>query len=515
MVRPAKPDDGCVPVGLVACRKMITEKQCGRLRGEFARTHNMKLSALKAGVDRKTARKYLQSQASPEQLQKPHTWRTRADPLADIWTKASAMLAEAPELEAKALFEFLAAQPGSGLKPGHIRTFQRRVRQWRGTAGPEKEVIFGQSRVPGGLLEVDWTHPGQLQVTVQGQPLDHLLCHGVLAYSNWQWAVRCQSESFLSLLAGVQACLSRLGKAPQCLGTDNSSAATHEIDAGKRTYNPDYLDLCTHYDLSPLTINVGCPNEHGDVESANRHLKRRLDQHLLLRGSRDFASVEAYDQFLGSVLESANAGRQARLAEELAVMKPLPPNRLAEYRELCVVVSSQSTIRVKNVSYSVPSRLIGQRVRVERYEAELKVFLARELVLQLPRQKGDRGALIDFRHVVGPLLRKPGAFANYQYREQLYPAPGYRAAYDRLVADYGGRPGVIEYLQVLRVATEHGVDAVADRLTHWLGQNHKWTALMLARELSPTQGEWLKTPDLVPDLQSYDALLGLEVPDVG
>jgi hypothetical protein len=252
-----------VPVGLVACRKMITEKQCGRLRREFTRTRNMKLSALKAGIDRKTARKYLQTDASPEQLQKAHDWRTRADPLSEVWTRASAMLAEAPELEAKALFEFLAAEPGSGLKPGHLRTFQRRVRQWRGTVGPEREVMFGQSRVPGELLEVDWTHPGQLRVTVQGQPLDHLLCHGVLAYSNWQWAVRCQSESFLSLVAGVQACLSRLGKVPRCLGTDNSSAATHEIDAGKRAYNPDYLDLCTHYDLSPLTINVGCPTSKG------------------------------------------------------------------------------------------------------------------------------------------------------------------------------------------------------------------------------------------------------------
>jgi len=182
---------------------------------------------------------------------------------------------------------------------------------------------------------------------------------------------------------------------------------------------------------------------------------------------------------------------------------------------LFVTVSSQSTIRVKNVSYSVPSRLIGQRVRVERYEAELKVFLGRDLVLQLPRQRGDRGALIDFRHVVGPLLRKPGAFANYQHREQLYPAPGYRAAYDRLVADHGERPGVVEYLQVLRVAAEHGVDVVAERLTQWLGQNQKWIALLLARELSPTQGEWLQTPELVPDLQSYDALLGSEVPRVG
>ena len=482
---------------------------------EFGRTHNMNLGALKAGGDRKTARKYLRSQASPEQLQKPHRWRLRANPLAAMWPKASLMLAEAPELEAKALFEFLAAQPGRGLKPGHIRTFQRRVRQWRGTAGPEQAVMFSQSRAPGALLEVDWTHPGPLQVTVLGHPLDPLLCHGVLAYSNWQWAVRCQSESFLSLVAGVQACLTRLGKAPEHLATDNSSAATHAIDAGKRAYNPDYLDLCAHYDLSPVTINVGCPHEQGDVESANRHLKRRLEPHLLLRGSRDLASVEAYDQFLSTVLEAANAGRQARLMEELAVMRPLPPSRLEEYRDRRVVVSSQSTIRVKNVTYSVPSHLIGQHVRVERYEAELKVFLGRDLVLRLPRQRGDRRTLIDFRHGVEPLLRKPGAFANDQHGEQLYPAPGYRAAYDHLVADHGERQGVAEYLQVLRVAAEHGVESVAERLTHWLSQDKKWTALLVARELSPTQGEWLQMPGLVPELQSAAALLGSEVPHVG
>ena len=154
-------------------------------------------------------------------------------------------------------------------------------------------------------------------------------------------------------------------------------------------------------------------------------------------------------------------------------------------------------------------------MRVERYEAELKVFLGRELVLRLPRQRGDRGALIDFRHVVGPLLRKPGAFAGYQHREQLYPTPRYRAAYDQLVVDHGERQGVVEYLQVLRVAAEHGVEAVAEWLTRWVGHERKWTAVMVARELSPTQGEWLKTPELVPDLKSYDALLGLEVTHVG
>jgi hypothetical protein len=188
---------------------------------------------------------------------------------------------------------------------------------------------------------------------------------------------------------------------------------------------------------------------------------------------------------------------------------------MAEYRELRVRVSSQSTIRVRNVSYSVPSRLIGHELRVEQYEAELKVYLGRELVVTLPRRSGERGAVIDFRHVVGPLLSKPGAFANYQHREQLYPTAGYRAAYDRLVADHGPRRGVVEYLQVLRVAAEHGVEPVAMRLAHWLNQPGKWTALEVARELTPQRAEVTDTPELVPEFSSYDELLGSEVTHVG
>jgi len=488
---------------------MLNLKQYRRLLKKYAQGKTMSLNALQAGVDRKTARKYLHAQQTPHQLQKPHTWRTRLDPLASVWPEAAQMLADAPELEAKGLFEFFLAQSGSALTPDHLRTFQRRVSSWRAPHGPEQEVYFAQKHAPGQALELDWTHAQELEVTITGTPLDHLLCHCVLPYSNWEGATRCQSESFLSLVGGLQASLGQLGKKPRYLSTDHSSAATHEISpgGGARAFNPDDLDLCAHYDLLPVTINVACPHEHGDVESQNGHLKRRLKQHLLLRGSRDFASERDYDQFLVRVMEAANEPRQAHLAEELTAMQPLPPTPLAESRELGVRVSGHSTIRVKNITYSVPSRLIGQRLRVEVYESVLQLYLGRERVLEVPRACGDRGAVINFRHVVGPLLRKPGAFVNYQHREQLYPSVAYRAAYDRLVTDHGERPGIIEYLHLLNLAVEHTVEAVQTALAPWITGARKWRAADVRATLTPALVVVPPLAALAPELLSYDALL--------
>jgi hypothetical protein len=497
---------------------MITNQQYKRLMSEYNKTGKISVSAMKADVHPQTARKYLEGGKNPAERQAPHTWRTRSDPLDKIWDAVTAMLRDAPELEAKTLFEYFLARPDSGLEEHHLRTFFRRVRHWRATAGPEREVFFAQERKPGQLLQLDWTYAQELKVTIQGVALDHLFCHCVLPYSDWQWATRCISESFLSLVSGLQAALAQLGKCPPHLGTDNTSAATHELEqmpGRARGYNSDYLELCTHYDLSPVTINVGCPHEQGDVESQNRHLKRRLEQHLLLRGSRDFASLEDYDRFVQGVVRAANAKRQKRLTEELACMRPLPAGRLAEYREYAPVVSSQSLIRVQKHTYSVPSRLIGHPLRVELHEAELKVHLGRDFLFCLPRLRGDRGAVVDFRHVITPLLRKPGAFIHYRHREALYPSAVFRAAYDRLVAEHGERPGVIEYLHVLKLAAEETVEKVEPLLQIQLAQPGKWRATQVRDQVAPVARKVIELAGLTPSLKAYDTLLEPEVAHVG
>ena len=351
-------------------RVVVTRTQLTKLVIERNQGKTISMSAMKAGMSRNTARKYLRQDDVMEQRREPHTWRTREDPLAAIWPRAVEMLREAPELEAKALFEHLAEGRQDEIKPGLLRTFQRRVKAWRLEEGPDKEVFFTQEikarRGAGGGLDGH----GPLGITIQGKALDHKLFHAVLPYSNWEWAVRAQSESTLSLRSGLKATLGRLGRVPRELLTDHSSTATHQLcrDGTRRGFNEEYLGICAHYGLEPRTINVGRPQENGSCESAHGHLKRRIKQHLLLRGSRDFASEEEYDLFLIGVLESANRLRAERLAEELAAMRETAVADLPDYRELMVRVGNNSTIRLRKQVYSVPSRLIGAKLLARIYE---------------------------------------------------------------------------------------------------------------------------------------------------
>lgn len=488
---------------------MITKQQYRRLMSENQETGNVSISAMKAGMSRPTARKYLQAGQPPEELQAKHSWRTRIDPLEEIWPKAEVMLTEAPDLEAKTLFEHLRQAEPWAVKERHLRTFQRRVKLWRLQNGPDKEVFFAQDWEPGRVIQLDWTRASELAITIGGAVYEHLLCHSVLPYSNWEWATRCRSESLLSLRQGLQESLHQLGKAPRDLRIDNTSAATHRIGSGPhRDFNPEFVSLCEHYGVVPQTIGIGCPNENGDVESSNGHLKRRLRQHLLIRGSRDFETEVAYEVFLVGVLNAANHGRQDKLAHELKAMKPLPPTRLSEYDEVHCRVSSASAIRVKKVGYSVPARLIGHEVKVEVHESELKLYTGRELLLTLPRRPGDRGMVLDYRHVIDHLLRKPGAFERYRYREQLFPSRVFRQAYDQLVAQKGQRRAVVEYLQLLKLTSEVKQGDVELMLADFTSPPYStWSVEQLRRILTPGARPQLQMAELQPEWSSYDELL--------
>jgi transposase len=491
---------------------VVTRAQLKTLVREHSQGKTIIMSANKAGMSRDTARKHLRQNAPLQQERKPHTWRTRKDPLEDIWPEAEKMLLNAPELEAKALFEhFDQCQPG-GLKPGLLRTFQRRVRGWRLENGPEKEVFFTQDHTPGKVIAVDWTDMNKTGITIQGQPFAHKLFHAVLPYSNWQWATIARSESALSLRTGLKASLGRLGRIPGEILSDHSSTATHQIKRGQveRGFNEEYLKICDHYGLTPRTINVGCPQENGTCESSHGHLKRRIVQHLLLRGSRDFESEERYEEFLTSVLVSANDRRADRLGKELAAMREGPVLDLSDYREVMVSVSNNSTIRVRKLVYSVPSRLIASKLLARIYENKIILLNGAQEVARLPLGRGDRGAVIDYRHLIGHLVRKPGAFAGYRWREELFPAPAYRVAYDHLERTRSPEADRA-YLEILKVAADEGQTVAENALEQLLGDPKRKVSSKEVRDLLETwQDQARESRHRAPlqvDLSAYDDLL--------
>ncbi len=477
---------------------------------EMSKDGHIGQAAMKADMDRKTARRYVSAAKLPSEMKEPRWWRTRQDPFGDDWPTVAELLAATPGLEAQTVLELMEAKWPGRYNETHLRTLQRRIRRWRAEHGPAREIWFTQAHRPGEAAQTDFTSTGELRITLAGQPFLHLLCVTVLPYSNWQWATACLSESLAALRRGVQAALFQLGRVPRFHQTDHSTGATHQIarDAEERTFNADYAAVMRHFGMEPRTTAVGAKEQNGDVEASNGALKRRLEQALLVRGSRDFADQDEYERFVAGVVRKANAARGPRVAEEIEAMRPLVVARLPEYIELVVPVSSTSTIRVKSCAYSVPSRLIGERVRVRVFEHRIEVYYADKLELGCEKLR-YRGVRIDYRHVIWSLVRKPGAFARYVYRDELFPTVAFRRAYDAIQAATTGTKGDVEYLRILHLAASTLEDDVEQALTALLAEGAAVTADAV-RARCAHAGAAATVPTLeapIVDLAAYDVLL--------
>jgi transposase InsO family protein len=412
-------------------------------------------------------------------------------------------------LWARTLFEELQDKYPGQFSPGQRRTLHRRVQQWRAVHGDDQtvELFFPPQHRPGEAAQTDFTHTGELGLTLQGESYAPLLCHVVLPYSNWQWACRCRSESLLALKRGIQEAVFRLGKVPEWHQTDNSTGATHQVRTGHREFNAEYRELMEHLGMKPRTIAVGKKEQNGTVEAQHGAFKRFLKQQVLRRGSSEFASAADFDQWLLEALHKENSRRQARLQEELAVMKPLTVSRLPEFKELTVSVSQNSTINVLGNLYSVPPRLLHQRVQVRIYEDHLVVFYGDTPLQEMPRLTGRSHQAIDYRHVIWSLVQKPGAFARYRYREALFPSLVFRRAYAALQAAHPGTPGDAAYLRILHLAASTLECEVQAALELVLEAGHVPEPERIRELVRPAQPP---VPSLaVPpvDLVLYDALL--------
>ncbi len=488
---------------------MTTDQQVRLLMSLINKGIPLSTAAAKAGMSEPTARKFRRAGQVPSQMKAPRHWRTRPDPFEQVWAEVESLLERDPGLQAKTVFEeFTRRYPGR-FEPGQLRTLQRRFRRWRALHGPEREVYFPQVHRPGEQAQSDFTAMGALGIVVAGVRFVHLLYHFVLTYSNWESVTACGSESFEALSEGLQTALWRLGGVPLEHRTDNLSAATHELRNSRgRGYTARYSELLEHYGLRASRNTPGRAHENGDVESSHGGLKAAIDQRLRLRGSREFESLEAYVDWLDALVAERNAVRATRLAEERAVLRALPIRALPVARELQVTVSRSSTIRVVGKTYSVPSRLRGERVKVELFATELEVSYAGESVVRLPRLSGNGAQHIDYRHVVHSLVRKPGAFRRYAYQDALFPSLVFRRAYDALL-EGDDTWADLEYVRILHLAATTMESSVAAALEALLGEALVPTFEAVRERvapLDPAACPQLRVP--VPDLSAYDRLIG-------
>ena len=453
---------------------MVKDQQVRRLVKLKKNEKTLTMAAAKAGMSGK-----LPSQCQPERY-----WRTRSDPFESVWPEVKEILKRSPTVEAKAVFDHLCRQQEGAFQQGQLRTLQRRIKQWKAEYGEAKEVMFPQKYQPGHQAQSDFTFMGRLGVTIQGQPFPHLLYHFVLAYSNWEATTLCFSESFESLSLGLQNALWELGELPEEHRTDRLSAAVKNLK--REEFTERYQALLRHFGMRSSRTQAGKAHENGDVEQSHHRLKRAIEQELLLRCSRDFSSREEYEGFVAVIVSRRNAARQKRLGEELAVMRPLPARRLDDFTRQWVRVSPSSTIRVRHNTYSVDSRLIGERVQVRVWADQVEVYYGGRRQARMPRLRGEGKHRIDYRHVIHSLVRKPGAFTRYRWREDLFPGILFRVAYDELRRDCPATADR-QYLKILEVAAQEGEQRVREALQVLTVLNFR---VKILRELKKIKLAW-------------------------
>lgn len=466
---------------------MVTDAQVKELWRWLSQGKTVTFAARKANMDRKTASKYVNETELPSSYREPRSYRTRANPFESVWSEVEAMLIDEPKLQAKTLFYWLQRQYPGKFDNSLLRTLQRHVKQWRALSGPPKEVFFPQVHEPGALGSSDFTHMNKLHITIGRQPFSHMLYHFVLTYSNWETAVICYSESFESLSQGLQTALWELGGVPHRHRSDRLSAAVQNL-SDRREFTQRYQRLMDHYGLNGEKTNPSSPHENGDVEQSHYRLTEALDQSLLLRGSRDFRDVDEYTAFLRRTLADKNATRQKRFQEERCQLRALPACRLEHRKVYDVTVHDSSLVRIDRNVYSVPSRLIGERVRAVVDVEWIDIYCGQKVTARLPRLRGRGKSHVNYRHVIDSLVRKPGAFAGYKYQADLFPTTRFRIAYDELRRHAAPRAADKEYLAILYLAATEDEQAVDDVLRHLIENEREISARVVQEHMTKANG---------------------------
>jgi hypothetical protein len=305
-------------------------------------------------------------------------------------------------------------------------------------------------------------------------------------------------ESFTALSEGLQDALKRLGGAPHQHRTDSLSAAFKNLNKDAREdITTRYEALCAQYAMIPTRNNRGAGHENGSVESPHGHLKKRIQQALLMRGSNDFTHAGAYQDFISDVVAQHNRRNAKAVTEERSALQALPLHRAPDYTEISVVVSSSSTIDVRRVTYSVPSRLQGETLHIHLYDNRLACYLGHVPVIELKRLHPTgraRGRLIDYRHVIHSLVKKPQAFRHSMLRNELLPSVEFHAIWHALDGSLSPKEACKVMVGLLHIAAQEDCEQA---LARWV--------LAALREgksvsLSQLQSRFTKSAIAIPDV---------------
>jgi transposase InsO family protein len=443
----------------------ITDHQM-RLYMSIRTTHPIAvpLAAAKAGFSTATAYRIEGDPRLPSQKEKPRE-RRRPDPLAAIWEADVVPILKAALgiRTVSVMAELRRRHPD--LNPNVRRTLERRITAWRAHHGPEQDVIFRQEHEPGRMGLSDFTDTSALNITVAGVTLAHRLYHFRLAFSGFVHAhVVLGGESFVALAEGLQNALWALGGVPKDHRSDSLSAAFRNLDkAAADDLTQRYEGLMAHYGMTPSRNNPGVAHENGSIESPHGHLKNAMKDELLLRGSRDFDDLDAYRRFVDLIIGRQNAHNRKRIALELPSLGKLPKRRTADFEEKTVTVTRSGGFMLNRVFYTAPSRLIGHRLRVRLYDDRLECFLGSTLMMTVrrgqPVSENKGGHVVDYRHVIHALRKKPMALLNLVYRDQLFPRPAYLRAFEALLAAAGDRRACKIMVELLALAHDRACEA--------------------------------------------------------
>lgn len=468
-------------------------------------------AAAKAGFSQRTASRIDKGEHQPKP--KMRQYRTREDPFNGLFEKHLVpLLEENPALQPITLLEVLDEKSPEQFDQSHLRTLQRRVKKWRAKYGPDKEVIFLQKHTPGDMGISDYTWMNKLNITLAGVKFKHKLYHYRLVYSGWTYVQVCLGgESFESLSSGLQNAFWHSGGVPATHRTDSLSAA-YKNHSQETLLTERYTKLCKHYGVKATRNNKGVAHENGAIESANGHLKRKVDQQLMLRGSRDFKDLNEYEKFIGLIVAKINRGCKTRFIQEKEHLQMLPCRRTNDFREQHVKVTSSSTISVKRVTYTVPSRLIGCALLVHIHDTRLVLFYGHEETLSLSRTYAlgtDRARCVNYRHVIHSLAKKPNAFRSSLLRDDLIPVGDFTLLWQTLNKD-GLTDASCKYMvNLLLLAANYDCEDALGRYVLSAFETNLTPSIKQCRELfGPDK---IEMPTIITEqhkLNSYDCLMG-------